>query len=148
MSSFETQQNLIQTNELPLSSLIQIVNLAAQIAKDLKVQVWISYTNPNLLNTLCVRLGDNTYPDSKEIAQNKSMLSASRRKPTELIACPTAQQLGLAGVKGGLPIWTGSPTIGKNVFLGGIGVSGGSEDEDKEIVEQSVRSFDLRTYTI
>ncbi|MDR0382284.1 MAG: heme-binding protein [Oscillospiraceae bacterium] len=130
----------------------EICETLAQTAKDasrsLGVGVTLSVVDENGNLRLLQRFGDAILP-SIEISQNKAYTAAVLRQPTAefgQIAQVGASAFGINVTNnrlvifgGGFPLQTGGRTVG------GIGVSGGSVQEDETVAHAVLRAFEALT---
>jgi glc operon protein GlcG len=108
--------------------------LATAIARGDEAGVAVAATvvDPSM-NLVGYIRADGVTPHSSETSRRKALTSASTRRATgwmagELaVALPLGSDNKLTNIKGGVPILFGG------VFLGGLGVAGGTPDADLQI---------------
>ncbi|MDR2671305.1 MAG: heme-binding protein [Oscillospiraceae bacterium] len=118
---------------------------AKEASRSLGVGVTLSVTDENGNLRLLQRFGDAILP-SIEISQNKAYTAAVLRQPTAefgQIAQVGASAFGINVTNsrlvifgGGFPLQTGGRTVG------GIGVSGGSVQEDETVAHAVLHAFE------
>lgn len=123
----------------------QLAKAAKQASQDISVGVTLSIADENGNLRLLQRFGDAILP-SIEISQKKAYTAAVLRQPTGdfgQIAQPGASAFGinitdnkLVIFGGGFPLQVGGKTVG------GIGVSGGSVQEDERVCQAVLAAFD------
>ncbi|MDR1157546.1 MAG: heme-binding protein [Oscillospiraceae bacterium] len=122
-----------------------LAQAAKEASRSLGVGVTFSVADENGNLRLLQRFGDAILP-SIEISQNKAYTAAVLRQPTAefgQIAQVGASAFGINVTNsrlvifgGGFPLQTGGRTVG------GIGVSGGSVQEDETVAHAVLRTFE------
>ena len=96
-------------------------------------------------NLLYLERMDNTQIGSIEVAIQKAKTSISFKRPTK-----SFEERALAGrnvllaLPGVVPIEGGTPVIVDGQYIGAIGVSGGSSDQDGIVVKAATDAFSAR----
>lgn len=138
MSSFEFTLDLCQ----------QMARAAEKAQKDLGVNVTMSVADPNGILRYFCRFGEAVLP-SVEISQNKAYTSAVLGQTTRefgKIAQAGAEAFGinmtfpkLVIFGGGFPLQVAGKTVG------GLGISGGSVEEDEAVAARVLAAFRIAT---
>ncbi|MGD0037519.1 MAG: heme-binding protein [Bacteroidota bacterium] len=93
-------------------------------------------------NVMYLERMDNTQIGSIEVATQKAKTAISFKRPTK-----TFEERALAGrnvllaLPGAIPIEGGLPIVIDGQYLGGIGVSGGSSDQDGIVAKAALDAF-------
>ena len=132
--------------ELTLEGARAILSAAEKKAREIKVPQNIAIVDDGGHLLLFARM-DGVKLSSIEVSLTKAVAAALRRVPTG--PSPTAENpsvflsLGLSLATDGklTPIRGGLPVFVENQCVGGIGVSGGTEDEDVAVAEAGVRAL-------
>lgn len=133
-----TRNNL----RLTLAGARAVLAAAEQKARDMGVPQNIAVVDESGYLLAFARM-DGVKLSSIEIALKKAQAAALRRVPTGPSPRnePTVyQSLGLAVATGGvlLPVRGGLPLVVEGQYVGAIGISGGTEDEDVAVAQAGV----------
>ena len=134
------KKNNLVYNVPNISSLaaLEIINTGFKEAIKYTINITISVVDRSL-NLVAFARGDGATPHSIETSRRKANTSASTGKPTGWmdkdlsILLPMASNNQLTNIPGGVPIRF------KGEFLGGIGVAGGTTDQDYMIALSIVK---------
>ena len=122
-----------------------LVEAAQQHALGLGVAVNIAVVDEGGLLKAFHRMDGNTNAASVEIAQRKAYSAAAFRTPTHQIAAGAADNPQRIASLTALPNFTlllgGYPVMDGEAVVGGIGVSGGSPEQDMEIAEAALAAI-------
>jgi uncharacterized protein GlcG (DUF336 family) len=84
---------------------------------------------------------DNTQTASTQIAQDKAMSAAMLRRSTKVIQDAVAgggAGMRFLGLRGAVPVEGGLPIVVDGKILGGIGVSGGTSEQDGVVAKAAL----------
>ena len=119
---------------------LAMINHSVMEAEKINKQIAIAICGPEG-EMICFLRMDKASPAASKIAMNKAYTAARDRKSTRLMGKfmleenrPSAfwGDSGITGFGGGLPILSG------NNVIGGIGISGLSEEEDERIANAAI----------
>ena len=135
------------SSEMTLSLAKAIASYVKIKAKEMGVNAVVAITNSGA-NPVLVECMDDSYIASYDIALNKAFTVVSLKMPTKTLK-PLAQPGGsLYGIQftnnGKIVIFGGGVPL-KNKegkIIGGLGVSGGSEDQDTALADLGQEAFD------
>lgn len=126
----------------------KLAKAAKEVSKETGVGVTLSIVDENGNLRLLQRFGDAILP-SIEISQKKAYTAAVLRQPTAefgKIAQPGASAFGINITNDKLVIFGGGfPLKIKGKTVGGIGVSGGSVEEDEFVCSAVLTAFEQCT---
>jgi len=116
-------------------------------AKDMGVKAVVAISNKGG-NPVLVECSDDSYIASYDIALNKSFTSVSLKMSTKTLADLAKPNGSLYGIQftnnGKIVIFGGGETLTnkKGIIIGGIGVSGGSEEQDTALAKYGKEIFE------
>lgn len=134
-------------HELTLDTAKVIIDAAEERATEIEVPMCIAVTDEGG-NLVAFHRMDGALLASIDIARNKAYSSVAMKMDTQTIqevSQPGASLYGLGNTNdgrivtfgGGLPLEDDAGTV-----VGGVGVSGGSADEDTDVAEAGADAFD------
>lgn len=134
-------QNTVLTEEV----CEQLAQAAKNESRRIGVGITLSVTDENGNLRLLQRFGDAILP-SIEISQKKAYTAAVLRQPTAefgQIAQPGGNAFGINITNQNLVIFGGGfPLKLQGTTVGGIGVSGGSVQQDEQVAQKVLETFD------
>lgn len=116
------------------------VALGIDQAADAGVKAVVTVIDPGLVLVAAGR-ADGTPPHSVETSRRKAITAASTRKPSAAIPPENVTLLEhgtgglLTGIKGGVPLFF------DGVFVGGLGIAGGTPDQDAVIAAATLAAL-------
>ncbi len=132
---------LITKRTLSLDAAKQISNAAEKFARKKAWNVVIAIVDDGG-HLICLTRMDGTQIGSIDVAQAKARTALAFKRPTkiwsEALKSGRTQILGLPGAT---PIEGGLPLVIKGEFLGAIGVSGVTSEQDGEIAQAGVAAL-------
>lgn len=131
--------------KIDLATALKIIDAAKKKAKEIKVLMNIAIVDEGN-NLVAFQRMDGAWLGSINIAQNKAYTARAFNMSTKELAplCQPGQPLfGIhASNDGRLIIFPGGlPLLDGNLVVGGIGVSGGSVEQDQEVAEAGAKAF-------
>ena len=126
------QQNIIAV-ETAIEMVLAALNAAE--ARGISVSVVICGTE---LQLIAAARGDGAAPHSIETTTRKAQSAALRRKPSGTFDARFDVTLALASGNLLTNLLGGLPIVLNGVFIGGIGVGGGSPDEDVLVAQAAL----------
>lgn len=135
----------IKPVKLNLETARQLINKVEAKAKEMGVNAVVAVADGGA-NPIAVECMDNSYIASYDIALNKAYTCASLKMPTselKKLAVPGESLYGIQFTNngrivifgGGLPLYCGGRVVG------GLGVSGGTEEQDTALAEYGGKFF-------
>jgi|TARA_B110000503_G_scaffold122312_1_gene186771 glc operon protein GlcG len=125
-------KNHIGTVSISHEAAVGAVSAALKAGAAISVPVSVTVVDPALGLVAYVR-ADGTPPHSIETSRRKANTAASTRRPSGwmqgdfAVALPLGTGNLLTNIRGGVPISFGG------IFVGGLGIAGGTPDQDIEI---------------
>ncbi|WP_454746423.1 GlcG/HbpS family heme-binding protein [Ciceribacter selenitireducens] len=119
---------------------LDIIKRSFAEAKKREIAITVSVVGPSLEPIVFASM-DGATPHSRETSRKKAQTAASTRRPTgwmppELaIELPLASSGLLTNVPGGFPIMI------DGVVIGGLGIAGGTVEQDAEIAQAALAAF-------
>lgn len=116
------------------------VRLGIEKGAAVGVRSVVTVVDPGLVAVAFGR-ADGAPPHSVETSRRKAITAASTRKPSAAIPAETVTRLEhgsgglLTGIKGGVPL------VFDGVFVGGLGVAGGTPDQDADIAAATLAAL-------
>ena len=131
--------------KIDLATALKIIDAAKKKAQEIKVPMNIAIVDEGN-NLVAFQRMDGAWLGSINIAQNKAYTARAFNMSTKELAplCQPGQPLfGIhASNDGRLIIFPGGlPLLDGNLVVGGIGVSGGSVEQDQEVAEAGAKAF-------
>ncbi len=131
--------------KIDLATALKIIDAAKKKAQEIKVLMNIAIVDEGN-NLVAFQRMDGAWLGSINIAQNKAYTARAFNMSTKELAplCQPGQPLfGIhASNDGRLIIFPGGlPLLDGNLVVGGIGVSGGSVEQDQEVAEAGAKAF-------
>ncbi|KAA9104522.1 GlcG/HbpS family heme-binding protein [Microbacterium rhizomatis] len=133
-----------ETRQLTIDGARTIVQAAARHAQSLSLPVTIAVTDAAGRLLMLERLDDAPFA-SIQVAQDKAFSAASTKTPTD--AWYTMAQddpefgYGLKSIDRLTPLAGGIPLLSYGVVVGAIGVSGGSNAQDRAIAQEGATAL-------
>jgi uncharacterized protein GlcG (DUF336 family) len=133
-------------SKLTLDTAKEIVDAAEERAAEIDVPMCIAVTDEGG-NLVAFHRMDDALLASIDIARNKAYSSVALRMETQTIqevSQPGESLYGLGNTNDGRIVTFGGglPLEDDGAVVGGVGVSGGSADEDVDVAEAGVEAFD------
>ncbi len=132
------------TPELPLAVCDQAVEAGIRRSHEIGVPMVLAVCDHDG-NLLEMRRMDNALAVSVELAPRKAYTAAAVRLATHELAALAAPGQSLHGIEANLPrvtiIGGGLPIKRDGAVVGGVGVSGGSVEQDIDVAEAMIRSM-------
>ncbi|WP_457963790.1 heme-binding protein [Arthrobacter sp. D1-29] len=125
-------QNFVETPSVNYATAARAVSLAIEAGAQRGVLVSVSVVDP-AMGLIAFGRADGSMPHSVETSRRKANTAASSRRPTGwmqgdfAIALPMGTDNLLTNIRGGFPL------IYQEKHLGGLGIAGGTPDQDSEI---------------
>ena len=137
--------NSMQNKKVTLEIARKLIHKVEEKAKEMGVKAVVAVANDGG-NIVAVECMDDSYIASYDIAVNKAFTCAALKMPTTTLKELAQPGKDLYGIQftnngrivifgGGVPLKNGDKTIG------GLGVSGGSEEQDTLLAEYGERVF-------
>ena len=137
--------NSMQNKKVTLEIARKLIHKVEEKAKEIGVKAVVAVANDGG-NIVAVECMDDSYIASYDIAVNKAFTCAALKMPTTTLKKLAQPGQDLYGIQftnngrivifgGGVPLCNGDKTIG------GLGVSGGSEEQDTLLAEYGERVF-------
>ena len=137
--------NSMQNKKVTLEIARKLIHKVEEKAKEMGVKAVVAVANDGG-NIVAVECMDDSYIASYDIAVNKAFTCAALKMPTTTLKKLAQPGQDLYGIQftnngrivifgGGVPLKNGDKTIG------GLGVSGGSEEQDTLLAEYGERVF-------
>lgn len=137
--------NSMQGKKVDLETARKLIHKVEQKAKEMGVNAVVAVANEGG-NIVAVECMDDSYIASYDIAVNKAFTCAALKMPTTTLKKLAQPGQDLYGIQftnngrivifgGGVPLCSGDKVIG------GLGVSGGSEEQDTFLAEYGERVF-------
>ena len=147
-----TQTSAVQESAMSLSfqELHQLTRTAVARAQALKVPVVISIVDANGTQTVTWRMPDALLVSS-ELAPKKAWTAVAMKTATHELSAAVQPGAALYGLEshmqgkvvtfgGGYALWR------EGLLLGGLGISGGSVEQDMDIAETAIAAINVRTH--
>ena len=133
-------------NKMTLELARKIVKAVEEKAKEIGVNAVIAVSNEGA-NPVIVECMDDSYIASYDIAVNKAYTSVALKMSTKKLSSLSQPNGELYGIQftneGKIVIFGGGvPLISNGRIIGGLGVSGGSEEQDTFLAEYGEKVFD------
>lgn len=125
-------QNYVESLSVSHSAAARAVSLAIEEGAQRGVLVSVSVVDPTM-GLIAFGRADGSMPHSVETSRRKANTAASSRRPTGwmqgdfAIALPMGTDNLLTNIRGGFPL------VFEGKHVGGLGVAGGTPDQDAEI---------------
>ena len=153
MTEFEVQEivksciSQLGSYSIRLSDANRLINAVMSEAERIGVRAVVAVCNAQT-NPISVQSADDAYIASYDIALNKSFTATSLKMPTKKLgslAQPGASLYGIQFTNGGkIVIFGGGEMLcdKSGNIVGGLGVSGGSEEQDTYLGEYGKKFFE------
>ena len=134
----------IETAAVSFETALELVRVGVQKGSEAGVRVVVTVVDPGL-TVIAFGKADGATPHSAETSRRKAQTSASTRRPTGWMQgdfatqAPLGTGLLLTNIRGGVPI------VFDGKQLGGLGIAGGTPDQDADIAEAVLESVGLST---
>ena len=126
---------LLAKHTLSLEAAKQIATVAEKFARKKKWSVVIAIVDDGGHLIYLTRM-DGTQIGSIDVAQAKARTALTFKRPTKIWSeALSAGRMQILGLPGATPIEGGLPLVVKGEFLGAIGVSGVTSEQDGEIAK-------------
>lgn len=134
------------SNKMTLELARKIVKAVEEKAKEIGVKAVVAVSNEGA-NPIIVECMDDSYIASYDIALNKAYTSVALKMSTKKLSTLSQPNGELYGIqftnKGKIVIFGGGvPLISNGRIIGGLGVSGGSEEQDTFLAEYGEKVFE------
>ena len=138
--------NAVSSSNLSLDEARRIVRRVEEEAERIGVKAVVAASNSGA-NTILVECMDDAYIASYDIAVNKAFTSVSLKMPTKTLktlAQPGGDLYGIQNTNNGRIVIFGGgvPLVRNGKVIGGIGVSGGSEEQDTYLGDFVLKVFE------
>lgn len=133
-----------QITTITYAAAARAVEFAMQAGEKIGVRVVVAVADPSM-TLIAYGMADGATPHSAETSRRKAATAASTRRRTALIpeAVSIALPLGTGGllttIDGGFPIYL------NDEHIGGLGVAGGTPEQDAEVALETLRLLGART---
>jgi glc operon protein GlcG len=137
-------QNFVETAAVSYQAAARAIALAMEEGDRRGVLVAVTVVDP-MMSLVAFGRSDGSMPHSVETSRRKANTAASSRRPSGwmqgdfAIALPMGTDNLLTNIRGGFPI-----TL-EGRHLGGIGIAGGTPDQDAEIGIAVIEALDRST---
>ncbi|MBR0235211.1 MAG: heme-binding protein [Clostridia bacterium] len=138
------------TNDMTLAAADRLCEKVLKYAKEKGVNAVVAISNKGG-HPVCVKCADNSFIASYDIALNKAFTVVSLKMTTKelsTLAAPGGSLYGIQFTNGGRIVifGGGEPLKNKNGdIIGGLGVSGGTEEQDTAIAKYGREIFEKGT---
>ena len=125
---------------ISVANALEAVQKALDIATNIGVKASVSVVDRSM-NLIAFAKADDVTPHSPETSRRKANTAASTGKatgwmsPEIAITLPLATDNKLTNVGGGVPL------IFDGKLVGGLGIAGGTVDQDKEIASKTIKEI-------
>lgn len=138
--------NNVTSNTMTLDLARRIIYRVEEEAKKIGVKAVVAVSDSGA-NTIAVECMDDAYIASFDIAVNKAYTSVALKMPTKklkTLAQPGASLYGIQHTNNGKIVIFGGgvPLILGDKVIGGVGVSGGSEEQDTYLGDFALSVFE------
>ena len=127
-----TNRNYYEMPNISIEKALEIIKRALDISSDLNVRASISIVDRSM-NLIAFAKADGATPHSTETSRKKANTAASTGKVTGWMPLDIAVTLPLGADNKITNIGGGMPLIFEGKLVGGLGIAGGTVDQDKEI---------------
>ena len=132
--------------KMSLSLAKDIIHRVILKAKEMGVKAVVAVSDAGA-NPVCVECMDDSYIASYDIAVNKAYTVVSLKMPTKnlkSLAAPGGSLYGIQFTNGGRIVIFGGgvPLKAGDKIIGGLGVSGGTEEEDTYLADYGLSLFE------
>ena len=132
---------LLTKHTLTLEAAKQIANVAEKFARKKGWNVVIAIVDDGGHLIYLARM-DGTQIGSVEVAQAKARTALAFKRPTKIWSeALKGGRMQILGLPGATPIEGGLPLVVKGEFLGAIGVSGVTSEQDGEIAQMGAAAL-------
>lgn len=144
INTVKTVKSSVHRNGLKLDTAKKLASAVELAAKEIGVTVVTAVVNEGA-NLICLEAMDNSYIASVRAAQDKAYTAAALKMPTSkaLDESRGGALDGLTNGNGILLLAGGEPLFVNGILMGGIGVSGGTKEQDALLAKVAVKVFDL-----
>lgn len=138
---------LMPSDDMTLSAAQKLSKKVREKAQEMGVKAVVAISNKGA-NPVLVECSDDSYIASYDIAFNKAYTSVALKMSTKELAKLANPNGSLYGIqftnKGKIVIFGGGEVLknAKGKIIGGIGVSGGSEEQDTELAKYGKEVFE------
>ncbi|HCD7428833.1 two-domain cob(I)yrinic acid a,c-diamide adenosyltransferase PduO [Citrobacter cronae] len=150
LAAIRTSATKEPTMSLSFQELHQLTRAAVTRAEELQVPVVISIVDANGTQTVTWRMPDALLVSS-ELAPKKAWTAVAMKTATHELTSAVQPGAALYGLEshmqgkvvtfgGGYALWR------EGLLLGGLGISGGSVDQDMDIAETAIAAINVRTH--
>lgn len=150
LSAIRTSAIKEQSMSLSFQELHQLTRAAVTRAEELQVPVVISIVDANGTQTVTWRMPDALLVSS-ELAPKKAWTAVAMKTATHELTSAVQPGAALYGLEshmqgkvvtfgGGFALWR------EGLLLGGLGISGGSVEQDMDIAETAIAAINVRTH--
>ncbi len=138
-------KNVYSKGYITLCKARKLVRKIEEEAQKIGVKAVVAVTNP-AARPVIIECMDDSYIASYDIALNKAYTSVALKMPTSKLKGLAKPGESLYGIQftnqGQIVIFGGGePLISNGEIIGGLGVSGGSEEEDTYLAEYGAKIF-------
>jgi uncharacterized protein GlcG (DUF336 family) len=140
-------QNYVETRAVSYTAAAKAVSLALEEGERRGVLVAATVVDPTM-SLVAFGRADGAMPHSVETSRRKANTAASSRRPSGwmqgdfAVALPMGTNNLLTNIQGGFPITSDGH------HLGGLGIAGGTPDQDAEIGEAVLEALKGRIRTV
>ncbi len=132
-------------NKMTLELARKLAKAVEEKAKEIGVKAVVAISNEGA-NPVLVECTDDSYIASYDIALNKAYTSVALKMSTKklsTLAQPNGELYGIQFTNGGKIVIFGGgvPLVSNGRIIGGLGVSGGSEEQDTFLADYGEKAF-------
>ena len=130
----DSSPNIAKSSAFGLKQARRLIELVESRAKEMDINVVVAVAD-SAANPIAVECMDNAYIASYDIALNKAYTVVALKMSTKKLsglAKPEGSLYGIQSTNGGRIVifGGGDPLVYNGTIVGGLGVSGGSEEQD------------------
>jgi glc operon protein GlcG len=138
---FSVEAQLVTKKALTLEAAKKLASVAEAEALKNKWNMVVAVVDDGG-NLVCLERMDNTQIGSIEVAIQKAKTAILFKRPTKVYEDLVAQgKTDILGVPGVIPIEGGLPLVVDGQYIGAIGVSGGTRQQDGVVAKAAVDAF-------
>ncbi len=133
-------KNYHEVSNISIEKALEIIQKTLNIATSVGVKASVSVVDRSM-NLIAFAKADGATPHSTETSRKKANTAASTGKATGWMSADLAITLPLGSDNTLTNIGGGMPLIFDGKLVGGLGIAGGTEDQDKEIAGKVIEEI-------
>src|SRR3989344_7438507 len=140
MMTTSKTKNYYETPNISIEKALEIIKRALDISSGLNVRASVSVVDRSM-NLIAFAKADGATPHSTETSRKKANTAASTGKVTGWMPLDIAVSLPLGADNKITNIGGGIPLIFDGKLVGGLGIAGGTVEQDKEIAKGIIQAI-------